>query len=148
MDRAALDRYITRGPYDDCGGEPVTYTCSGCGRVLKHEPDGVREWVVLRRCDGKPKVIECVYGAVPSDEGILQIIGEGHRGESYRLGYAPACGTKAGSRDQSYDGEIDPDKASEWRHEPHWFVEPYGYQAAEIRVCAGCGTVNEAMERG
>lgn len=138
------DAWVTREPpWMDY--EPPVYRCSHCGSFLKAEAEGEREFMQIHMCDGKPKVIECKYGETDADEGILAIIGEEYRGKGYRLGYAPACGTKEGSHDLSYDGEIDPEKADEWEHEPHWYADPYGYTALALRTCGRCGHLNEEV---
>jgi hypothetical protein len=144
MDRqtsAALDRWITRDPpYDD--GERVQLKCLACGRFLKEQEDGLREWVAVEHCSGEAKVLDCVYGAVASDEGILQIIGEEFRGTSYQIAYPPVCGSMKGSNHRTFDGDIAPEAAPKWTHEPHFFADDFGYQQVAIRVCV-CGHANE-----
>jgi hypothetical protein len=137
LDRRALDRYLTREP-DWYDYEPPVYKCSECGRFLKQEPDGKREAVAVRHCDGKPHVIECEH-----DESVLQIIGEEHRGEKFKVAYTAACGGMEASSHLTYDGEISPDQVEAYTHDPHWFVDDvWGYQIFEIRTCV-CGHYNE-----
>lgn len=146
MDRraaASLDRWITReSPYDD--GERPLLKCSGCGRFLVEEPFGTREFVAINFCTGEPKVIECKYGEVSADESVLAIIGEEFRGKTYRFAHAPACGSMKGSVDQTYDGEISPEDAEQWKHAPHWFIAAHGYSQSALRWCT-CGKLNEEV---
>lgn len=136
MDRraaAALDRYLTRSPYDDCD-EPVQPKCCVCGVFLPAEPSYKVEADAVRHCDGQPLVFE----EEQQDDAVLAIIGEEHRGEKYTLAYAPACGTKEGGPgncggDQS---EIHPDEADEWKHEPHTFPDPWGSGTTLVWICS------------
>lgn len=136
------DAWVTREP-DYLFDKPLPLPrCSTCGEFMQEQPEGFREWVTLERCSGEPKVIECKYGDVASDEGLLRILGEEYRGKSYRVAYAAACGSMNGSNHATYDGEIAPDVASEWKHAPHWFVAEWGYQRVAVRTCSR-GHVNE-----
>lgn len=143
LDRAALDRYITREPYWMEEEERPARHCTKCGRFLKDEPEGGRSWVQISRCNGEAKVLTCHYGENSSDEGILQILGEEYRGKEYKLAYPPECGTKEGSIHADFDGDIRPEDAPSYKHDPHFFVEdPWCYQETEIRTCV-CGHINE-----
>lgn len=142
MDERALDRYLTREPDYFRDGEPAALKCSGCGKFLREQEDGIREWVNVERCSGEPSVIECTYGDAASDEQILAIIGEEHRGKTYRVAFSAACGSMKGSGHATYDGEVSPDKVEEWKHDSHFFVPEWGYQQVAVRVCK-CGHVNE-----
>lgn len=143
LDKRALDRYITREPdwYDE--DEDIGLICQSCGRDLPRHADGKREEVRIRHCSGEPKLITAKYGDGCYDEQLLSIIGEEHRGEEYQIAYPPDCGTKEGSCHADFDGDIDPKKIEEYRHEPHFYVEDvWGYQLFEIRTCE-CGHQNE-----
>lgn len=138
LDKRALDRYITREPewYDE---EPIALKCAKCGRFLKQEPDGKREFVSIRHCDGQPHVLT----GQKHDEAVLRIIGEEHRDDEFTIAYPPACGSKTASQHTVWDGEISESEIDEYKHEPHFFVEDvWGYLLYEIRTCV-CGHINE-----
>ena len=136
MTGAGYDAYVTRDPYFEYEPPESDFHCSACGRFLTDEPTYTREWQMVHRCDGEPKVLDCVYGGSAHDEGLIEILGEEFRGKSYRLGYPPKCKQAEGEH------EIDPDKADEHRHAPHFFGDPYGWHHVQVRVC-GCGHENE-----
>lgn len=142
MDRhtaASLDRWITREPDYYGADERELLRCSTCGVYLPDAPDHTVEWVVLSHCDGQPKVIECEH-----DEQTLAIIGDEHRGRKFKVAYPAACGSMAGSRHATHDGEVSPDDLEKWRHDPHFYVDDWGYQQVAVRFCAR-GHVNEEV---
>ena len=131
------DAWVTREPpWMDY--EPPVYRCS-CGAFLKAEAEGTREWVTLSRCNGEANV----YADQRHDDRVLAIIGEEHAAETFALAFRPACGSKTGAHEQEGDGEIRPEDAADWKHEPHYYAEPYGWQQCELRTCARCGRINE-----
>lgn len=138
LDKRALDRYITREP--DWGDEEdIPFYCAKCGEELPVEPDGKREVVSIRHCDGQPHVLS----GQKHDEAVLAIIGEEHRDDEFTIVYPPACGGKTVTRESHWDAEISEDQIDEYTHEPHFFVEDvWGYQVFDIRTCE-CGHINE-----
>lgn len=136
MTMRGYDAWITRGPPEYEERPPLR--CASCGRFLKEEPDGGREYVRVRRCDGQPRVFEDTH-----DESVLAIIGEEYRGKKFTTAYPPDCGGKEPSHEQTGDGgEIHPNEVESYRHEPHFWADPYEWYAAAVRTCV-CGATNE-----
>jgi hypothetical protein len=137
LDRAALDRWITREP-PECDDERAPLRCSGCGKFLKQEPDGIHDQVNLRHCDGQPSVWQETH-----DEGVLAIIGDEFRDKPFARAAAPHCGGKTVSHVCGGQHEISPDEVEAYRHEPHFFEDDAFYDTrSEVRICAHCGTIN------
>lgn len=133
---AALDRHLTRDPFDTGDADQREYVCR-CGKPLSSDPSFLLETTKLVPCSGKVSGFECRYDD-GTHEAILRILGEEHRGESYTVAYSAECGTQKGDRYGSEETEINPLFSEEWTHAPHFFVEPDGASQIEVRVCSDC----------
>lgn len=120
--------------------EPPVYRCEACGRFLCNEPTYEFEAWPISLCDGKP-----IHYTHPYDERLVAILGEEFRGGTYRVAFPAACGTKDGTIFPSHDGDVDPDRAAEWQHEPHWIVDEFGTAPVAVRVC-WCGHENQERQ--
>lgn len=138
MDRQTarrLDNYITREPPEP----PEPPVCDECGEELPDEPVQRIEQHVFDHCDGAPSIIECEH-----EEGVLAIIGEEFRDKTFKVAYAPACGTKDGSG-YGEQTEINVDEAPEWTHDPHFYEEPMGFSTTYVRRCPNGHTNKETV---
>lgn len=79
--QSAYDRWVTTQPDSDG-------VCPKCGEGEMELISSIA-LVSYAHCDGLPVEVHGVYGESPTDEGILQIIGEERRGEAYTATYAP-----------------------------------------------------------
>ena len=140
------DTWLTHEPswmHDDI---PATKRCSECGKFLLAQPTGKRVVEEFAWCGGKARVHTGSYND-GSHEGILAIIGEERRNETYVVAYSPPCGTKEGG-----DGagctenqeEIQFLAAEDWTHKPHW-TPAYGAAEILIYTCANGHKTEEVL---
>lgn len=131
-----LDAWITRDPPE----APEPLTCHECGEELPEQPTQKETRTIERWCNGKPTVTEEVY-----DEATLNIIGEGHRGETYTSAYPALCGSKEPSPVMCGEPEIATSFVEEWEHEPHWTRGDYDGVVVYARFCSQ-GHRNEEVD--